>query len=196
MDQLTFNFPEDSTFSQAEHPARTSQWQDSAKVAQKEAERAQASCGNGCDWLPNFVRELSSGKMSSGVFPRTTDETSHSSWQPLANSGMAWRGEFWTANTPEWTSGPWPSRRGADVCGLSDVLMPNHPTLRKYYLSPEALSGILRRADARGKKLPELLKVAIHSMLAWWKGQLPLKGMVKDQAIVDLASMPMEHSSH
>jgi hypothetical protein len=49
--------------------------------------------------------------------------------------------------------------------------MPNHPTLRKYYLSTEALSGILRRAAARGKKLPELLKTAIHSMLEWWKAQ-------------------------
>jgi hypothetical protein len=31
----------------------------------------------------------------------------------------------------------------------------------KYYLSQKACLGILRRADARGKELPELLKKAL-----------------------------------
>jgi hypothetical protein len=174
MDNALFSFMDDLTSLQEERLAKTSRSRANEQEAQKEAERAQALCGNGCDWLPSYVRELSSGKMSSGVFPRTTDETSANSWQPLANSGIAWHGAYWTANTPECTSGQWPYRRDDAVCGLSDVLMPNHPTLRKYYLSPEALSGILRRESARGKKMPELLKVAIHSMLEWWQGQLPL----------------------
>jgi hypothetical protein len=34
----------------------------------------------------------------------------------------------------------------------------------KYYLSPKACQGILRRAERRGKKLPELLEVALVSV--------------------------------
>jgi len=32
----------------------------------------------------------------------------------------------------------------------------------KYYLSPKACLGILRRASARGKELPEVLKKALE----------------------------------
>ena len=32
----------------------------------------------------------------------------------------------------------------------------------KYYLSPKACLGILRRASARGKELPEILRVALE----------------------------------
>ena len=34
-----------------------------------------------------------------------------------------------------------------------------HP---KYYLSPRACLGILRRASERGKQLPEVLKIALE----------------------------------
>ena len=43
---------------------------------------------------------------------------------------------------------------------LSQILQENVPT--KYYLSQKACQGILRRAAARGKELPELLKVALE----------------------------------
>ena len=33
---------------------------------------------------------------------------------------------------------------------------------RKYYLSPKACLGILRRASERGKKLPEVLQIALE----------------------------------
>ena len=32
----------------------------------------------------------------------------------------------------------------------------------KYYLSPKACLGILRRASARGKELPEILRVVLE----------------------------------
>ena len=66
---------------------------------------------------------------------------------------------------------------GSSVCGLSDVLEPMSPSLRKYFLSPTALRGILRRADARGKALPTLLRDAIEWMLQWWERnpQLPTR---------------------
>ena len=31
-----------------------------------------------------------------------------------------------------------------------------------YYLSPKACQGILRRASARGKELPEVLRIALE----------------------------------
>ena len=43
---------------------------------------------------------------------------------------------------------------------LSQILMEGVP--EKYYLSPKACLGILRRASARGKELPEILRVALE----------------------------------
>ena len=54
----------------------------------------------------------------------------------------------------------WPN--DADVCLLSQVLEPiSIPP--KYFLSPMACAGILRRAEARGRQLPELLETALKS---------------------------------
>ena len=46
---------------------------------------------------------------------------------------------------------------------LSWILERNAP--EKYYLSALACQGILRRAEKRGKKLPEILKVALEQMI-------------------------------
>ena len=43
---------------------------------------------------------------------------------------------------------------------LSQILQVRVP--RKYYLSPKACQGILRRASARGKELPEILRKALE----------------------------------
>ncbi len=43
---------------------------------------------------------------------------------------------------------------------LSQILMAQVPI--KFYLSPRACQGILRRASARGKELPEILKKALQ----------------------------------
>ncbi|WP_326160678.1 hypothetical protein [Heyndrickxia oleronia] len=43
---------------------------------------------------------------------------------------------------------------------LSQILQTDVP--EKYYLSPKACQGILRRAAARGKELPEVLKTALE----------------------------------
>lgn len=42
---------------------------------------------------------------------------------------------------------------------LSQILEANAP--EKYYLSPKACAGILRRAEKRGKELPQMLKEAL-----------------------------------
>ena len=43
---------------------------------------------------------------------------------------------------------------------LSDILQTDVDT--KYYLTPKACYGILRRASARGKQLPEVLRKALE----------------------------------
>lgn len=43
---------------------------------------------------------------------------------------------------------------------LSQILQANVPT--KYYLSQKACLGILRRASARGKQLPQMLRIALE----------------------------------
>ena len=43
---------------------------------------------------------------------------------------------------------------------LSEILMANVPD--RYFLSPRACRGILRRASERGKELPEVLRIALE----------------------------------
>ena len=45
---------------------------------------------------------------------------------------------------------------------LSQILQPVEDVPEKYYLSPRACLGILRRAEARGKALPPTLKEALE----------------------------------
>lgn len=63
----------------------------------------------------------------------------------------------WTLSTSEF-----PSDGGACSSSLADVLEPpTSPGLSKYFLSPKACEGILRRATRRGKTLPETLEAAL-----------------------------------
>jgi hypothetical protein len=57
--------------------------------------------------------------------------------------------------------GEWPS--DAVVCSLSDTLETG-VVPQRFFLSAKACQGILRRAERRGKKLPPLLQLALHSV--------------------------------
>ena len=71
---------------------------------------------------------------------------------PFWELNSAWLGESWMLNTGE-------SPSAAVVSSLSQILEDSpHP---RYYLSRKACLGILRRAKARGKELPEQLKEAL-----------------------------------
>ena len=50
--------------------------------------------------------------------------------------------------------------REDNVSNLSQILMVGVP--EKYYLSPKACQGILRRASSRGKVLPTVLQKALE----------------------------------
>ncbi len=72
------------------------------------------------------------------------------------------------------TDTPWPSGSSTRNCGespsegnvstLSQILM--HGVPERYYLSPKACLGILRRASARGKELPAILRKALERQAA------------------------------
>ena len=75
------------------------------------------------------------------------------SWQTVTQS----HGGYLMLNT-----GEFPSEENAST--LSQILMAGVP--EKYYLSQKACLGILRRASARGKELPELLRKALERQAA------------------------------
>ena len=64
--------------------------------------------------------------------------------------------QYWTANFSHW-------RNGASVCSLSEILEIG-PIDRRYWLTPRACLGILRRAENRGKALPPPLKAALEQV--------------------------------
>jgi hypothetical protein len=64
--------------------------------------------------------------------------------------------ECWTLNGSEWPS-------DAAVCSLSDTLETGDLPQR-FYLSAKACAGIIRRAEKRGKKLPDALQQALLSV--------------------------------
>ena len=59
-----------------------------------------------------------------------------------------------------WLRNTGPSPRDAIESFLSQILQAEVP--EKYYLSQKACLGILRRASARGKELPEVLRLALE----------------------------------
>ena len=71
--------------------------------------------------------------------------------------GFPSHGECWTPNTGECPS-------AAVESTLSQILEADVP--EKYYLSPKACLGILRRASACGKELPEPLRKALERQAA------------------------------
>ena len=70
-------------------------------------------------------------------------------WEIISQS----HGGYLTLNTGE-------SHRDENASILSQILMTDVP--EKYYLSPKASLGILRRASSRGKQLPEVLRKALE----------------------------------
>lgn len=83
----------------------------------------------------------------------------------MAGDRKAWRwvtadlsnGPSLTRNGSEW-------RRGGVACSLSSILETG-PIDPRYYLSPKACAGILRRAEKRGKELPAPLAHALQAVV-------------------------------
>jgi hypothetical protein len=96
------------------------------------------------------------GRTCPASCPATEDGTLVPSSGSWASSGMGSPTEFWTLSLPEYHS-------AAAVCSLSDVLETG-PVPQRYFLSATACRGILRRADKRGKELPQALSAALRQV--------------------------------
>jgi hypothetical protein len=90
-------------------------------------------------------------------FPATVAEISPSYSRRWPSSGFTTSpGECWTADTSECPS-------GGDACSsLADVLLERVPS--RFFLSPRAAAGILRRAEKRGRELPAALQTALSAL--------------------------------
>jgi hypothetical protein len=69
-------------------------------------------------------------------------------------------GASWTPSTSAWRNDG-----GASSCSLAQVLETG-PLPMRFYLSPKACAGILRRAERRGKELPPALRRALEAVAA------------------------------
>ena len=84
-----------------------------------------------------------------GILPHSSE-----GWR---NSGMGSPTEFLTLSSSEWP-------KDAVVCSLSDALEDNGSVPQRFYLSAKACQGILRRAERRGKALPQQLERALRTI--------------------------------
>jgi hypothetical protein len=96
------------------------------------------------------------GKTSPVSCRRMEDGTLVPLSEGWSNSGISRPGECLTLSTSEYPS-------DVAVCSLSQVLETGEIP-QKFYLSQKACSGILRRAEKRGKTLPEPLEAALKAV--------------------------------
>ncbi len=118
---------------------------------------AAADCGSSSrdGWLI-FCRRRFLSKTSLDCFPLEPAATSESWSKDWQTWGMAWGSECLTLSGSE-------CPRDAVVSSLSDVTEMSG-VLRKYFLTPKACRGILRRADKRGVALPQHLQQALQEV--------------------------------
>ena len=144
---------EQLTFLSEEHPASLSQSLDSEKAWQTHVETWHSSI---LELLTTFDQDGSSGKMSQVSCQVTEDgilEPLRGRW---LNSGMGSHIECWTLSSSEWP-------KDVEECSLSDTLETGDLPQR-FFLSAKACAGILRRAEKRGKQLPQALYQALQTV--------------------------------
>ncbi|MEY4705754.1 MAG: hypothetical protein RL042_1959 [Nitrospirota bacterium] len=103
-----------------------------------------------------------SGRTSPACCHREADGTLVPSSEGWGNSGMGGPTESWTLSTSDWPN-------DASVCSLSQILEAG-TVPRRFYLTPRACAGILRRAEKRGKVLPTPLRSALIAVAETAKG--------------------------
>ena len=112
-------------------------------------------------------RQVSSTARTSAVSSRKLYELKYQAFQSLDLTPGAGNllGEFYWETISPCVGGAWMLNTGVSPreekeSSLSQILQADPP--RKYYLSPKACLGILRRAYERGKELPPKLKRALQ----------------------------------
>ena len=121
------------------------------------------------------IRDSQSSRMYAASFPPTKERISGQSSKASAKSKTVkfifldlrngkTQERFWEIISQSHggyltrSTGEFPREENAST--LSQILMAQVP--EKYYLSPKACLGILRRASSRGKQLPEVLRKALE----------------------------------
>ena len=137
------------TFLSVEHRVNPSQLQDRGEGLMTPEETLPLSLS---DWLYGWKQSGSSGRTSRASLLVEEEGTLVPSSGRFGTAGIVLPGECLTLNGLEYPS-------DAEGSSLSDVLEEEAPS--RYYLSPQACEGILRRAERRGKKLPETLEKAL-----------------------------------
>ena len=140
---------------QVDSLAKTYQLQDFVEAWM---DRDQDSFTKSSDLQMNSNHNLSSLKTLVDFCHLNEEKIWESSSQRWLNAGMAFAGECWTLKTSE-------SHSAEEESLLSQVLETTGD-LQKYCLSEKAASGILRRAEKRGKQLPTQLKEALVSIVS------------------------------
>jgi hypothetical protein len=109
---------------------------------------------------PGLLTKLKPNGSSLKMYLASSQVSEGQTWEQLSErwstSGMAWPGECLMHSTLEFP------KDGGVSSSLRSVLE-TQPVAPKYYLSAKACAGILRRAERRGKKLPEALDRALRS---------------------------------
>jgi len=122
-----------------------------------------------CEPRGGVLRATSSGRTSRDAFRVTRGATSDAYSTSWKSAGISWRGERWTRNLPEYLTGRVVDSEGryrnaAGASSLSEALEARAP--QTYSLSAKACSGIIRRAEKRGKPLPRMLQEALEWVIA------------------------------
>ena len=110
-----------------------------------------AFSSNGGEDFRCVLEAICSGKDSSISIPRPAGKWTKAGEILAESYSLAWRvldAQYWEC----------PSEENGSF--LSQILTEQVP--EKYYLSPKACQGILRRASVRGKELPEVLRTALE----------------------------------
>lgn len=153
MNQLTF-FAEEPLASHSASQDSERDWQT----------RVATSCSPLVPLLQSIAPAGWYGRTSPASCHQTVDGTLVPSSGSWANSGMGSPTEFWTLSTSEFNHTLAPSLSDAGVCSLSDILEDSGSVPQRYFLSARACAGILRRAEKRGKVLPEHLARALKAV--------------------------------
>ena len=106
-----------------------------------------------------LVRWLESWLGSRLVFQQTDGKTPV--WQSAQKDLSS--GQFWTRNSCEWNPVLAPCLKDEGVSSLSEILETGEID-RRYFLTAKACKGILRRAEKRGKELPQALARALEAV--------------------------------
>jgi hypothetical protein len=143
--------------SAADSPAKTSQSPDNAADSKLANAPASSSSSHGSQTSLFQPEGGSSSRTFPDYFPAKADEISPSFSRRWPSSGFTTSpGECWTADTSE------SPNDGAASSSLADVLQADVPS--RYFLSPRAAAGILRRAEKRGRELPSHLLAALEAV--------------------------------